>query len=322
MIHWKVPNYVGVTTVNRLFLFAKDSITESSIETIKKDTNVFQRLWANIDWDQIISKVIVIVLTLIALSILFWILNKIGKKVLNRIFKRYRNKENLSANRVSTIHSLMNNLYTYLLLFFYLYATLSTIGVPVGTLIAGAGILSLALGLGAQGFVNDLVTGTFILIEQQFDVGDIVTIGTITGTISAVGLRTTQVRSADGTLNFIPNRNISIVSNKSRGNRQVLIELRIYNDTNVDQLAKVLKQVNQALIPKFPEIQQGPELLGLTDLGQGQLAYQIQMFTLHGDEIRIQRIFLKAYLDAFKAADIHLPDTALNLNFSTTNKSS
>ncbi len=300
--------------MNFLYLAAKTSLTESSIASIQKNTNVFQRLWQGINWENILGKIIGKLVIIIALSILFFILNKVGKAVINRVFHQYQQKENYSKNRVGTIHSLLNNAYAYLLIFFYLYAILSTIGVPVGTLIAGAGILSLAFGLGAQGFVSDLVTGLFILIEQQFDVGDLVTIGTITGNISAIGLRTTQVRSIDGTLNFIPNRNITIVSNKSRGNRQVLINLRVHNDTDINALEQLIETVNQHLLPQYPAIKQGPELLGLTDLGHGDLVYQVQMYTLNGDDITIQRAFLKAYLAAFKKAGIQLPESALNLN--------
>ncbi len=88
-------------------------------------------------------------------------------------------------------------------------------GVPVGTLIAGAGIFSLALGLGAQGFVSDIVTGAFILMEDQINVGDSVKIGTVEGTVSAVGIRTTRSHQCGRYFGFIPNRNITIVSNKS-----------------------------------------------------------------------------------------------------------
>ncbi|MCD2256796.1 mechanosensitive ion channel family protein [Lactobacillus sp. CC-MHH1034] len=299
----------------KLILAAQNSITENSLQTIKKNTNVFQRLWAGIDWDQIVSKVIVATLTIIALTVLFFILNKVGKRIIKHVFDRYAKNEKFSVNRVGTIRSLINNLYTYLLIFFYVYAILSTLGVPVGTLIAGAGILSLAIGLGAQGFVNDLVTGLFILVEQQFDVGDVVKIGTITGTIHAIGLRTTQVKSFDGTLNFIPNRNITIVSNKSRGNRQVLLNIRIYPQTDISQLKKIIEQVNQKLVPRFDTIRQGPDLLGVNDLGHGELAYQVQMYTINGDELTVQREFLAAYLAAFKANQIDLPQTPLDLNF-------
>ncbi|WP_416353094.1 mechanosensitive ion channel family protein [Agrilactobacillus fermenti] len=299
----------------KLILAAQNSITENSLQTIKKNTNVFQRLWAGIDWDQIVSKVIVATLTIIALTVLFFILNKVGKRIINHVFDRYAKNEKFSVNRVGTIRSLINNLYTYLLIFFYVYAILSTLGVPVGTLIAGAGILSLAIGLGAQGFVNDLVTGLFILVEQQFDVGDVVKIGTITGTIHAIGLRTTQVKSFDGTLNFIPNRNITIVSNKSRGNRQVLLNIRIYPQTDISQLKKIIEQVNQKLVPRFDTIRQGPDLLGVNDLGHGELAYQVQMYTINGDELTVQREFLAAYLAAFKTNQIDLPQTPLDLNF-------
>ncbi len=112
-------------------------------------------------------------------------------------------------------------------MFFYFYAILSILGIPVSTLLASAGIVSVALGLGAQGFVTDIVTGFFILLEQQFSVGDVVKINTITGKIHAVGLRTTQVISDDGTLNFIPNRSITVVSNMSRNNMQAVIDIRL-----------------------------------------------------------------------------------------------
>ena len=85
--------------------------------------------------------------------------------------------------------------------------------------------------MGAQGFLSDLVNGFFILLERQLDVGDTVRVTngpiTIAGTVSSVGIRTTQVRDADGTLHFIPNRNIMVVSNLSRGNQRVLIDMPI-----------------------------------------------------------------------------------------------
>ncbi len=131
---------------------------------------------------------------------------------------------------MATVKALVLNIYRYTCYFFLLYAILSEIGVPVGTLIAGAGIFSLALGLGAQSLVSDIVTGFFILLEQQLDVGDTVQIGQIKGTVTALGIRTTQVTSSDGTLNFIPNRNITIVQNLSRNNMVSNVDIRITSE--------------------------------------------------------------------------------------------
>jgi small conductance mechanosensitive channel len=112
----------------------------------------------------------------------------------------------------------------------------------VGTLIAGAGIFSLALGLGAQSLVSDIVTGFFILLEQQLDVGDTVQIGQIKGTVTALGIRTTQVTSSDGTLNFIPNRNITIVQNLSRNNMVSNVDIRITSKTPLSKVEEIVTQ--------------------------------------------------------------------------------
>lgn len=111
-------------------------------------------------------------------------------------------------------------------------------GLPVDALLASAGILSVAIGLGAQGFFNDVVTGFFILAEQQIDVGDWVTIGAVSGTVTSVGIRTTQVQSVDGTLNYIPNRNITIVSNSNRGNMRGIVNFDLPTDINIDDVKK------------------------------------------------------------------------------------
>lgn len=162
---------------------------------------------------------------------------------------------------------------------------------PVGTLIAGAGIFSIALGLGAQGFVNDVVTGFFILLEQQLDVGDIVEIGTIKGTVTTLGIRTTQVTSPDGTLNFIPNRNITIVSNFSRNNMRVLIDIKISTATPLDQLKKQIEQVNDDLVPQFSELQTRPDIIGPTLNQDNLLVYRIILMTANGTQEKIRSSF-------------------------------
>ena len=178
-------------------------LTATPVESVQKQSNILIRYITSIDWDHLLGVFLSGFFQIVLLSALFYLINRLGKYGIKRTFKRYRKTDNLASNRINTIFTLVINAFSYLLIFFYLYALLSVLGVPVGTLIAGAGIFSLAIGLGAQGFVNDIVTGFFILAEQQFDVGDIVKIGLVEGTVTAIGLRTTQVQSADGTLNFV-----------------------------------------------------------------------------------------------------------------------
>ncbi|BAP86024.1 mechanosensitive ion channel protein [Paucilactobacillus hokkaidonensis JCM 18461] len=266
----------------------------------------FTGYFTKLDWETIGKHIASRFLLLITVTIVFGLVIWIGKVVINHTFKRYKLHSMLTTNRTNTIHALTLNIFRYTCFFFYLYAILSLIGVPVGTLIAGAGIFSIALGLGAQGFVNDVVTGFFILLEQQLDVGDIVEIGTIKGTVTTLGIRTTQVTSPDGTLNFIPNRNITIVSNFSRNNMRVLIDIKISTATPLDQLKKQIEQVNDDLVPQFSELQTRPDIIGPTLNQDNLLVYRIILMTANGTQEKIRSSFLAAYLSAIRQAGIEL----------------
>lgn len=246
-----------------------------------------------------------IIFQIIILSVLFIILKHLGDKLIPRLFKR---KDNTNG-RLQTLNTLTHNAFAYIIIFFYLYSFLSILGIPVGTLIAGAGIFSLAIGFGAQGFVKDIINGFFILMEQQFDVGDNVTINNISGTISAIGLRTTQIRSADGTLNFIPNHSIAIVSNHSRNDMRVLINLHIFPNSDLEQINQIVQRINNNLKPQHPEIKSGPTILGVKDLGDNDLVFQVLMYVKNGTQGNIQSIFLQAYLAQLNAAGITIPSS-------------
>lgn len=287
----------------------------SSIKILVKGVLILSKLslFEKFDWDQIGADVLTHVVQVVLLTALFYLLNLFGQKLINKTTTHYLNKESTSNNRVSTIRSLLKNILLYTLLIFYVYTILTVLGVPVGTLVASAGIASLAIGLGAQGFVNDVVTGFFILVEQQFEVGDLVTVSGINGTVVALGLRTTQVRSADGTLHYIPNRNISIVANFSRGHRQQIVNLRVAADTNIPKLEDVLRTVNQQLFESTDELLIEPELLGVNVLANGNLVYQIKVTPQQGAEIAMQRLLVSHYLPELKKIGITLPSNTLNL---------
>lgn len=266
----------------------------------------FTSYFTKLDWETIGEHIASRFLLLLVITIVFGLIIWIGRITINHAFKRYISRSPLATNRTNTIHALTLNIFRYTCFFFYLYAILSLIGVPVGTLIAGAGIFSIALGLGAQGFVNDVVTGFFILLEQQLDVGDTVAIGAIKGTVTALGIRTTQVTSPDGTLNFIPNRNITIVSNFSRNNMRVLIDIKISTTTELTQLKQQINQVNTNLVPQFTELQTTPDIIGPTLNQDNILVYRVVLMTANGTQEKIRSAFLSAYLDAIRQANITL----------------
>lgn len=302
---------VSFVQLNTILLTA--GVTSDVSKQVSKQTNILSRYVANIDWDAIIGKVVSTTIALLLVSLLFILLNLIGKSIIKRSFRHTRFVQNLASNRIETVYSLTRNIFHYTILFFYLYAILSILGVPVGTLLAGAGILSVALGLGAQGFVSDVITGAFILLEQQLAVGDSVKIGTIEGTVHSVGLRTTQVLGYDGTLNFIPNRSITIISNLSRNDMRALIEIGLDPKKEIKEMIALVTNVNEELKPNYPDITSGPNILGTFDSGNGRMVLRIAIYTKNGAQFAIQSAFLERYLEVLRSNGFVIPTSPLNL---------
>jgi small conductance mechanosensitive channel len=142
--------------------------------------------------------------------------------------------------RTKTIGSVLSNFITWAIALVTLTMTLNELGVEVGALIAGAGILGAAVGFGAQSLVRDLISGLFIVFEDQFGVGDVVDLGEIKGVIEAVGLRVTQVRDVEGTLWYVRNGEIARVGNKSQGFSRVIVDLSFDPTVDVEKAKSVL----------------------------------------------------------------------------------
>ncbi|HEL0219179.1 TPA: mechanosensitive ion channel family protein [Streptococcus equi subsp. zooepidemicus] len=251
----------------------------------------------------VFSKLVSITLLLIFFVIFKKITTALFEKAIAKSFSYSRQTE----ARKKTLSKLLHNTLNYVFYFLLIYWILNLLGIPVSSLLAGAGIAGVAIGLGAQGFLSDVVNGFFILFENQFEVGDTVTIAGIEGSISSVGIRTTQVRGFDGTLHFIPNRNITVVSNKSRGNMRALIDIPLYSSTDLEHVTQIIKAVNKREVPNFPQIVGQPNILGPQTNPNGQFTFRVSIFTENGQQFTIYHSFYKLYQEALLREGIKLP---------------
>ncbi len=144
------------------------------------------------------------------------------------------------VQRTKTIGSVLSNFITWGIALISVTMILNELGVEVGALIAGAGILGAAVGFGAQSLVRDLISGLFIVFEDQYGVGDVVDLGEVKGAIEQVGLRVTQVRDVEGTLWYVRNGEILRVGNKSQGFTRVLIDLAFEPGVDVEKAKTAL----------------------------------------------------------------------------------
>ncbi len=317
LLHLSLSNKKGGPDDLEQLILATATTESSSVDIAQEATqklNALQRFWNSIDWDQITLTIIEKTLYILFIVVLFLLLAKIGRAVINHLYKGYANKASLSESRLKTIHTLLGNTYSYILVFFFLYSLLSTIGIPVGSLLAGAGIAGVAIGLGAQGFMNDIITGFFIILEKQMDVGNYIKLTnlSIEGTVTNIGIRSIQVKSIDGTLHFIPNRNITTISNLSRSNMLVQVDVRIKQDEDLDQINLIIEKVNQELAKKYhDDIQNGPSIFGLVDLGNGNFAIRTTMYVLNGLQAIIKEDFLTTYVKELTDAGFTIPSTPI-----------
>lgn len=231
--------------------------------------------FTHIDWEKIGIAFMEHFFQLVLITIIFWIINRIGKHIIRNSFQHHDPIEKQSA-RSQTVYAVVKNIFKYSVLFFYVYTILSNLGVPVGTLLAGAGILSVAIGLGAQGIVSDVINGLTILIEGQLRVGDSVTIQSIDGTVVSIGLRTIELQALDGTLHYLPNRSISTISNHSRGSQTISIFLRISDPFEIDRAKDLLRDQLASIKQDTDKIKATPNVLApVVEKTYGYLGVQI-----------------------------------------------
>lgn len=267
----------------------------------------------SIDVDKLFTSGVTILWKLLISTLVFYLVSHFGRKIIKRYLDKHNDKLVLSK-RSQTISALVNSLFRYTMVFFYVYSILTILGIPVGTLIASAGIFSLAIGLGAQGFMSDLVNGFFILSEGQYDVGDNVEIGTETGTVTQLGLRTTQIVTTDGTLIFIPNRQISIVRNLTHGGIGLNLDMNLDADTDLKLLSSLLDQADEKLTDLHDKLVSGPTLIGVVGQQGQTITYRVHFQVKPGFEGKIRQAYWQAYLQCLRVNQVKFGQEPVIIN--------
>ena len=246
--------------------------------------------WADFQWEQLLIDIGEVLLRVIFFYLVYKLIKIFTNKVVETIFSRLQAKSNGTDNRTKTLESLTKNIISYIYSFILIVTILELFDIKVTAILAGAGIVGLAVGFGAQGLVSDVVTGFFILLERQIDVGDEVTIGLIKGTVEVVGLKTLQVRDYDGSLHFIPNRQIATVSNHSRGTMRALVEIKLSADDNFELITMVIQDICKKMAEENEDIVLGPDILGIQELGISDFTIRIVARTANGQQAYVERV--------------------------------
>ena len=212
------------------------------------------------------------------------------------------------VQRAQTLGSVLNNFFTWTVVLVALSSVLSELGVAVGALVAGAGILGAAVGFGAQSLVRDLISGLFIVFEDQYGVGDSVDLGQATGVVESVGLRVTQVRDVSGVLWYVRNGEVVRVGNQSQGWSRVVLDIPLAYSAPHDKARDVILKAAQTVSAdnQFAKQLMGePEIWGIELLSGEQVVLRLvqQVGPSHADAVaRELRSRIKLALDKSKIA--------------------
>ena len=195
---------------------------------------------------------------------------------------------------------------------------LADFGVQVGPLVAGLGVVGIAVGFGAQFLVRDLINGFFLVAEDQFRVGDSVKLGEFSGTVEAITLRTTGVRSLGGELHTVPNGDIRAVTNYSRHWSRAIVEAGAPRDADLEKVFSALREAgararaDKAVSAFFLE---APEVVGVTELSDSGLRIRVWAKVEPGRQWEVERAIRRAIVEVFAERDLQVPTPRVEVRF-------
>ncbi|MGI9609206.1 MAG: mechanosensitive ion channel family protein [Acidimicrobiia bacterium] len=203
-----------------------------------------------------------------------------------------------AEQRATTIGSLLRSLTSGVILAVAIIMIFEVFGISLMPIIAGAGLLSIAIGFGAQSTVEDFLRGFFMLAEDQFGVGDRIDVGDVNGYVERVTLRTTVIRDPDGILWHVPNSQVDFVANENQQSNRAVVEVSIPYGSDIRGAMKVLKEAADRACddPEWQEsVQRAPEVRGIQELETHDILVRVQVWVEPGDKRQFQR-HLRLYL--------------------------
>ena len=248
-------------------------------------------------WEKLLLSGIVLVVAIVLRLFLVFVINRVVRAL---VAKPHERNDDLGAKarsilakasglvaerhrqRVETLGSLLRNVVDVVLVGVTLLTVLAIFGVPMGPLIASAGVGGVALGFGAQSLVKDYLSGIFMLAEDQFGVGDLIKVGDLTGTVQEVTLRVTKLRDPSGTVWYVRNGEVLTLGNISQGFSTAVVDVPVAVDEDPEKVVAVLRDAVGAMDqePEFADVLlEPPAVLGVGGIAPGVMTMQVSIKT-------------------------------------------
>ena len=268
-------------------------------EFIKK---LGEKFWSAERLAQYSVKLVSIIIIVLIAIIVYWVI----ANSLRKIFARKLGDTH--ARRARTILPLVNSLLKYVILFIALIMVLHELGVDYSAILAGAGIVGIAVGFGAQSLVKDIISGFFLLFEDTISVGDVILIGNESGVVESIGLRTTQFREFSGLLRVIPNGELTRFGNYNRGFMRALVNVNLAYEQDAEKgMAIALATAQKWAAEHKAVVLEEPRVQGVLDFGASGILIRVIVKVQPQKQWDAEFELRRRIKQAFDAAKIEIP---------------
>jgi small conductance mechanosensitive channel len=276
-----------------------------------------QDFWKNVltrfvDWivNEGPSILILIVLLFIILKFLNIFIRRLNKILIHRVTKSESLDTQEASKRINTLLSILKGLGKIIVWTIFLMIILKKLGIDIGPILAGAGILGLAVGFGAQELVRDFISGFFILLENQVRAGDVAIINGTGGLVEKIELRTITLRDFSGVVHVFQNGKINTLSNMTKEWSAIVFDIGVAYKEDVDEVIKIMQEVGEKMLndPEYKnKIKEPLEIFGLDQFGDSALVIKARLKTIPGEQWTLGREYRKRLKKAFDQKGIEIP---------------
>jgi small-conductance mechanosensitive channel len=242
--------------------------------------------------------------------ILWWVLRLVIRRIERSLGQPQPGALSVSEQRTRTLVSLLRSVGRAIVFVIFLFMLMSAVGLDLGPLLAGAGVVGLAISFGAQSLVKDVISGLFILIENQFGVGDVIRIEGVSGAVERMTLRVVALRDVHGVVHIVPNGQITKVSNLTRTWARVVLDVGVAYKENTDHVADVMRAVGQELWEDEewkPLLVEVPEVPGIENFDSGSVTIRMTAKTLPLKQWDVARELRRRLKRRFEEENIETP---------------
>lgn len=250
----------------------------------------------------------------LGILIVLIILSQMSKWIVKWLEKFIPEKNTLQAmearKRAHTLGNILRHAVLIVIFFIALLMILGELGIQLGPLLATAGIGALAIGFGAQGLVKDVISGFFIILENQYRIGDAIEVAGVSGLVESVSLRRTVLRDLEGKVHTVPNGEIKIVSNLSKEWARSVLDVGISYREDVDQVIEILKQIGKELAAEEPwkgVLLEPLQIFGLERFGESELVIRVVVKTVPLKQWEVERELRRRIKIRFDEKGIQIP---------------